>query len=39
MTEKVPEGVHVLSPESQAILARAAEKAAAAAARFIKRVS
>lgn len=40
MTEKqLPEGVHVLSPESQAVLARAAEKGAAITARHTKRAS
>ncbi len=40
MTEKLPDGVHRLSEESQEILRRAAEKAAQAAARHLpKRVS
>jgi hypothetical protein len=34
---ELPDGVHILSEESQAILARAKAKAAEAAARFTKR--
>jgi len=36
---KFPDGVHQLSPESVEALRRAAEKAAAAAAKHIKRAS
>lgn len=39
MTEKMPEGVHVLSQESQEILRRVAEKSAELEKRFVKRGS
>lgn len=39
MSEKLPDGVHRLSEESQAILAHVAEKGAAATARHTKRGS
>ena len=39
MTDKLPDGVHRLSEESAEILRRAAEKAAAAEAKHVKRAS
>jgi hypothetical protein len=39
MTEKLPDGVHRLSEASQEILRRAIERAAALAARHLKRGS